>query len=49
MIVAQLERALLTRYPKADAEGWDHVAYPWATLPPRLPTWPARSTRPKPT
>ena len=25
MIVAQLERALLTRYPKADAEGWDHV------------------------
>ena len=25
MIVAELERALLTRYPKADAEGWDHV------------------------
>ena len=25
MIVAELERALLARYPKADAEGWDHV------------------------
>lgn len=25
MIVAELERALLTRYPKTDAEGWDHV------------------------
>ena len=25
MIVAELERALLTRYPKANAEGWDHV------------------------
>lgn len=25
MIVADLERALLTRYPKTDAEGWDHV------------------------
>ncbi len=25
MIVAELERVLLTRYPKADAEGWDHV------------------------
>ena len=25
MIVAELERALLERYPKADAEGWDHV------------------------
>lgn len=25
MIVSELERALLTRYPKADAEGWDHV------------------------
>ena len=25
MIVADLERALLARYPKADAEGWDHV------------------------
>ena len=25
MIVSELERALLERYPKADAEGWDHV------------------------
>ena len=25
MIVAEFERALLARYPKADAEGWDHV------------------------
>ena len=25
MIVSELERALLARYPKADAEGWDHV------------------------
>lgn len=25
MIVAELERALLARYPKTDAEGWDHV------------------------
>ena len=25
MIVAELERVLLARYPKADAEGWDHV------------------------
>lgn len=25
MIVAELERGLLARYPKADAEGWDHV------------------------
>ena len=25
MIVAELERALLARYPKMDAEGWDHV------------------------
>ena len=25
MIVANLERALLARYPKADAEPWDHV------------------------
>lgn len=25
MIVAELERALLARYPKADAESWDHV------------------------
>ena len=25
MIVAELERALLARYPKADAEPWDHV------------------------
>ena len=25
MIVAELERALLVRYPKADAESWDHV------------------------
>ena len=25
MIVAELERALLARYPKADAEGWDYV------------------------
>ena len=25
MIVAELEHALLERYPKADAEGWDHV------------------------
>lgn len=25
MIVAELERALLTRYPKNDAESWDHV------------------------
>ena len=25
MIVAELERALLERYPKANAEGWDHV------------------------
>lgn len=25
MIVAELERSLLARYPKADAEGWDHV------------------------
>ena len=25
MIVAQLERALLARYPKTDAEPWDHV------------------------
>ena len=25
MIVSELERALLARYPKTDAEGWDHV------------------------
>ena len=25
MIVAELERALLARYPKTDAEPWDHV------------------------
>lgn len=25
MIVSELERALLARYPKADAEGWDHA------------------------
>lgn len=25
MIVSELEHALLARYPKADAEGWDHV------------------------
>ena len=25
MIVAELERALLARYPKTDAESWDHV------------------------
>ena len=25
MIVAELERALLARYPKTNAEGWDHV------------------------
>ena len=25
MIVAELERTLLARYPKADAESWDHV------------------------
>ena len=25
MIVAELERELLARHPKADAEGWDHV------------------------
>lgn len=25
MILSELERALLARYPKADAEGWDHV------------------------
>ena len=25
MIVAELERALFARYPKADAEPWDHV------------------------
>ena len=25
MIVAELEHALLARYPKADADGWDHV------------------------
>lgn len=25
MIVSELERALLARYPRADAEGWDHV------------------------
>lgn len=25
MIVADLERALLVRYPKTDAEPWDHV------------------------
>ncbi|MFR3877177.1 MAG: hypothetical protein ACLTYW_02475 [Collinsella sp.] len=29
MIVAELERGLLARYPKADAEGWDHVGSPW--------------------
>ena len=25
MIVSELERALLARYPKTDAEPWDHV------------------------
>lgn len=25
MIVAELERALLARYPKTDAEPWDHA------------------------
>ena len=25
MIVAELERALLARYPETDAESWDHV------------------------
>ena len=25
MIAAELERALLARYPKTDAESWDHV------------------------
>ena len=25
MIVSELEHALLARYPKIDAEGWDHV------------------------
>ena len=25
MIVAELERALLARYPKTDTEPWDHV------------------------
>ena len=25
MIVADAARALLARYPKADAESWDHV------------------------
>ena len=25
MIVSELERALLARYPKTDAESWDHV------------------------
>lgn len=27
MIVAELERALLARYPKTDAESWDHVGF----------------------
>ena len=27
MIVAELEHALLVRYPKTDAEGWDHVGF----------------------
>ena len=29
MIVAELERALLARYPKADAEGWIMLGYLW--------------------
>ncbi len=47
MIVAELERALLARYPKTNAESWDHVGLSVGTLPRRLPAWPARSMRPK--
>mgnify|MGYP000570911821 CR=1 FL=1 len=31
MIVAELERALLARYPKTDAEPWDHAGLSVAT------------------
>lgn len=47
MIVAELERALLARYPKMDAEGWDHVGLSVEIPLLRSPVLPARSMRPK--
>lgn len=49
MIVSELERALLARYPKADAEGWDHVGLSVGDPLLRSAVLPVHSTRPRPT